>query len=98
MSTKKFVELSQKKLEEMLCGLCLRKGEKSRLFEICVKYGVPITYPNLFNDDTHYPLWGVSKKGIGLVGTVIMNYLSQNIGTIFESLDELEEYLKGDQQ
>lgn len=96
MATKKILVLSQKKPEEMLCGLCLRKGEKSRLYEICVKYGVPITYPNLFNDNNHYPLWGVSKKGIGLVGTVIMNYLRQNNGTIFESLDELEEYLKVD--
>ena len=61
---------------------------------ICVKYNIPITYPDLFSDDTHYYLWGISKKGIGLVGTIIMNYLSYNSGTIFHTLDELEEYLK----
>lgn len=32
-------------------------------------------------------MWGISKKGIGLVGTIIMNYLSYNNGTIFHTLD-----------
>lgn len=95
MSTTKFEELSKKKLEDELCGLVLKEGEKKRLYEICIKYGVPIKYPNLFIDDTHYYLWGISKNGIGLVGTVIMHYLNENNGKIFNSLDELEEYLKG---
>lgn len=95
MSTTKFEELSKKKLEDELCGLVLKEGEKKRLYEICIKYGVPIKYPNLFIDDTHYYLWGIRKSGIGLVGTVIMHYLNENNGKIFNSLDELEEYLKG---
>ena len=36
------------------------------------------------------------EKGIGLISTVIMNYLSVNNGTIFQSLDVLEDYLKGE--
>lgn len=94
MSMKKFEELAANVKVKSLCGLFLKKGEKSRLYEICIKYGIPISYPSLFAVDTHYYLWGISKKGIGLVGTVIMNYLSENNGTIFQSLDELEEYLK----
>ena len=95
MSTTKFEELSKKKLEDELCGLVLKEGEKKRLYEICIKYGVPIKYPNLFIDDTHYYLWGIRKSGIALVSTVIMHYLKENNGKIFDSLDELEEYLKG---
>lgn len=95
MSTKRLEELANKKLEEELCGLVLGKGEKNRLHNICIKYGIPITYPRLFEDDTHYYLWGIRKSGIGLVSTVIMHYLKENNGKIFDSLDELEEYLKG---
>lgn len=95
MSTTKFEELSKKKLEDELCGLVLKEGEKKRLYDICIKYGIPIKYPNLFIDDTHYYLWGIRKSGIALVSTVIMHYLNENNGKIFNSLDELEEYLKG---
>ena len=94
--------MSMKKLENFesniqiktLCGLCLKKGEKRRLYEICIKYGVTISYPNLFVDDTHYYLWGINKEGIGLISTIVINYLGENNGTIFQNLDELEEYLK----
>lgn len=78
-----------------LFGLLLKKGEKNRLYDMCIKYGIEITYPNLFADDTHYYLWGIRENSIGLIGTVIMNYLQDN-GTIFQSLDELEDYLKGE--
>ena len=75
--------------------MVLKEGEKSRLYDICIKYGIPITYPRLFEDDTHYYLWGIRKSGIALASTVIMHYLKENNGKIFDSLDELEEYLKG---
>ena len=77
-----------------LYGLLLKEGEKGKLYEICNKYSIPITYPSLFNDDTHYYFWGIRKCGIGLVGVFILKYLSEN-GTVFYSLNELEEYLKG---
>jgi len=94
MSMKKLEEMTERTLKE-LCGLCLKKGEKGKLHELCVKYGIPITYPSLFADDTHYYLWGIKKNGIGLISTVIMNCLSENNGKIVHSLEELEEYLKG---
>lgn len=94
MSIKRLDELKANVKAKSLCGLVLKKGEKRRLYEICIKNNIPITYPSIFNDDTHYYLWGISKEGIGLVGTIIMNYLSENNGTIFNSLDELENYLK----
>lgn len=92
----KLKEISNKTLDG-LCGLYLKKGEKNRLYEICIKYGVPITYPSLFTDDNHYYLWGIKKdKSIGLISTVIMNCLSENNGTIFYTLEELEGYLIGE--
>lgn len=88
--------MSIKKLEK-LCGLFLKKGEKERLKEICIKYNIPITYPSLFDNDSHYYFWGIRKTGIGLISTIIMNHLNDNNGTIFNSLYELEDYLqKGD--
>lgn len=96
MSNERLERLEASVVSKTLCGLYLKKGEKSRLYDICIKYGIPITYPKLFADDTHYYLWGVRKTSIGLIGTVIMNSIEQNNGTILHSLDELEEYLKGE--
>lgn len=78
---------------ENLCGLFLKHGEKQRLYEICINHNIPIKYPDLFNNDNHYYFWGIRREGIGLISVVIMNYLNDNNGTIFHSLDELEEYL-----
>ena len=95
MSMIKLEEFKTKDVSKSLYGLFLKKGEKSKLYDICIKYNIPIRYPNLFIDDTHYYLWGISENGIGLIGTIIMNHLSYSNGTIFNSLDELEQYLKG---
>lgn len=94
MSIKKLEDFEANVVSKLLCGLYLKKGEKSKLYNLCIKYGIPITYHSLFDDDTHYYLWGISKKSVGLISTVIMNYLSVNNGTIFQTLDELEEYLE----
>ena len=85
--------MSMKKLEN-LCGLFLKKGEKEKLYELCIRYDIPISYPKLLNDDNHYYLWGIRKTGVGLIGTIIMNYLNDNGGTIFHSLVELKIYLE----
>ena len=95
MSVERLEKFEACKVAKLLCGLVLHEGEKGRLYYICVKYNIPITYPDLFSDDTHYYLWGIRKSGIALVSTVIMHYLNENNGKIFNSLDELEEYLKG---
>lgn len=93
MAMKKLEENSKKTIEK-LCGLVLGKGEKRKLYELCIKYHIPISYPDLFMDNNDYYLWGISKDGVGLVGTIIMHHLKENNGKIFNSLDELEEYLK----
>lgn len=93
MSLEKFEKLVKNESTQLLCGLFLKVGEKHKLYNICIKYNIVITYPNLFSDDTHYYLWGISENGIGLISTIIMNYLEINNGIIFQSLNELEEYL-----
>ena len=94
MSVERLEKFEVSKIAKSLCGLVLHEGEKGRLYDICVKYNIPITYPDLFLDDTHYYLWGIRKTGIGLIGTIIMNYLEENNGTVFYSLNELEKYLE----
>ena len=96
MSIKNLKQYEASVVTKSLKGLVLKEGEKTKLYDICIKYNVPITYPSLFEDDVHHSLWGISEKGIGLIGTIIMNYLSENDGTIFQSLDELEDYIKGE--
>ena len=93
MSIEKLKKYEASVVAKSLYGLYLEEGEKERLYELCITYGIPITYPRLFEDDNHYYLWGIRKDGIGLISTLIMNYLDKN-GVIFQSLDELEESLK----
>ena len=52
-----------------LIGLVLNDGEKSRIKELCLKYGIPITFPTLFDDNINYHLWAFNKGGIGLAGS-----------------------------
>ena len=96
MLVDKLKEYEASVTSKILCGLYLKEGEKSRLYDICLKHEIPITYPSLFVDNKHYYLWGISKKGIGLIGTIIMRGLEENNGIIFQTLEQLEEYLKGE--
>lgn len=70
-------------------------GEENDLFEVCIKYGIPITYPQLFNkDEPHHYMWVFNKNGIGLIGTIIMLNLSKNKGKIFHGINEVKEFFK----
>ena len=57
MSMEKLEKYASDVKIKSLCGLYLKEGEKRKLYEICIKYNIPITYPTLFSDDTHYYLW-----------------------------------------
>lgn len=58
MSGERLEKFEVSKVAKSLCGLVLQEGEKGRLYDICVKYNILITYQDLFSDDTHYYLWG----------------------------------------
>ena len=66
MSMKKLEQFDAIDVSKSLCGLFLKEGEKNKLYELCIKYEIEIHYPNLFTDDTHYSLWGISKKFFNL--------------------------------
>ena len=75
-------------------GLVLNEGETQKLKELCERYKIPITYPELFDEEkSRQSLWAFDYQGIGLVGTQIMRYFSQNNIKIFHGIGELEEYL-----
>ena len=60
MSVKNLKQYEASVVTKSLKGLVLNEGEKSKLYDICIKYNVPITYPSLFEDYAHYYLWGIS--------------------------------------
>ncbi|MCR4661386.1 MAG: hypothetical protein K5765_05205 [Clostridia bacterium] len=81
-----------KKLFNEMYGLVINDGEKSALHNLCVKYNIPITYPELFSDSTEYNLWGINNDGIGLLGTFMMNKLPKD--KIIHGVKELELYIQ----
>ena len=76
-------------------GLVLNEGETKNLKELCIKYNIPITYPDLFNEDEPFhPMWAFSRGGIGLSGTAVMRCFSERGIRIFRGVEELENFLK----
>lgn len=66
--------------------------ERNQLHDLCVKYNIPVLYPELFKQKKIQNLWGVSKTGIGLVGTVVARSTPKE--RVLHSLNELENVLK----
>lgn len=48
--------------------------ERNLLYKLCVENNISITYPELFKQRKIHRLWGISKSGVGLVGTVIARH------------------------
>lgn len=79
-----------KKENDELIGLVLEENEKSELYKLCKQYKIQVPYKSLFQDDVNYHLWGFSKKGIGLVGTLLI----RNLKTVLHGVDEFKTYLE----
>jgi len=65
------------------------REERDQLKALCIKHNIPLTYPELFEEENIQHLWGINNDGIGLVGTVIARYTPKD--HIIHSLEELEE-------
>ena len=64
------------------------KEERNQLRDLCVKYNIPILYPEPFKEKKVHHLWGFSKSGVGLVGTAIARYTPKD--HLIHSIEELE--------
>lgn len=67
------------------------KKERKFLKEFCIKNNIPITYPNLFRSIRLNHLWIISKKGVGLGGTLIFRNLSSE--QIIKDINDLDRIL-----
>lgn len=75
------------KHDDLYVVIISTKKERKQLYDLCVKYNIPILYPELFKEKKIYNLWGISKSGIGLVGTAIVRSVPNN--KIIHSINEL---------
>lgn len=80
------------KHDDLYVVIISTKEERNQLYDLCVKYNIPILYPELFIEKKIYNLWGISKSGIGLVGTAIARNTKKDM--IFHSLYSLEEAIQ----
>lgn len=80
------------KHDDLYVVIISTKKERNQLYDLCVKYNIPILYPELFEEKKIYNLWGISKSGIGLVGTIIAKHISKSY--IFHSIEELKKLIK----
>lgn len=76
-------------MEEVI-GLVIKGNEKQKLKEICIKYNIPLSFEELFEDDNEYHLWAFNRFGIGLAGVQIM----MNSRLIIHGLSDFENYIK----
>ena len=75
--------------EDQMIGFVLEPNERNGFAALCKRYDIPILYPRLFKGKPHR-LWGISKRGVGLLGTEVMRRLKK----ICHGLAEAEEYMK----
>lgn len=81
-----------------LYGLVLNnKKEKKQLLDLCNKEGIPIMFPELFEDDKEYHLWAFDINGIALAGTMIMRHLSSEGAKICHGVKDMEEFLSSEE-
>lgn len=81
---------------EMYALLLPENESKFVLKEICDRFGIEFTYPELLDDDVHYYRWLISDQGIGLVGNIVLlNEFTNKKRTdkVFRSLTQLEDFL-----
>ncbi|MBQ9266217.1 MAG: hypothetical protein IJ186_04035 [Bacilli bacterium] len=76
-------------MEEVI-GLVIEGNEKQKLKEICIKYNIPLSFEELFEDANEYHLWAFNRFGIGLAGVQIM----MNLKLIIHGLSDFENYIK----
>lgn len=76
-------------MEEVI-GLVIEGNEKQKLKKICIKYNIPLSFEELFEDDNEYHLWAFNCFGIGLAGVQII----MNLKLIIYGLCDFENYIK----
>lgn len=74
-------------------GLVLYEGERGKLLELCMKEGIEITFPELFDESKPMKyLWGFSVNGIGGLGTHVMRAFKKDGVKIIHGVDALTEF------
>ena len=80
-----------------LFGLLLGDGEREKLHELCVREGIPITFPELFDKDAPMKyMWSFNINGIGGAGTIVMRHLKADGIPIIHGVKELEEFFSSE--
>lgn len=75
------------KHDDLYVVIISNKRERNHLYELCVKYNIPILYPELFKEKKLHRLWGVSKTGVGLVATMVIRNTSED--HVLNAIDDL---------
>lgn len=82
----------ERKQNDLYVVVISTREERDQLKALCIKHNIPLTYPELFEEENIQPLWGINSDGIGLVGTAVARFTPKN--QIIYSLDKLEQILK----
>lgn len=81
----------ERKQNDLYVVVISTREERDQLKALCIKHNIPLTYPELFEEENIQPLWGISNDGIGLVGTVIARNAPKD--HIIRSIEELDNIL-----
>lgn len=78
----------ERKQNDLYVVVISTREERDQLKALCIKHNIPLTYPELFEEENIQPLWGINNDGVGLVGTVIVRHTPKE--NIFHSIIDLE--------
>ena len=82
------MSIQERKQNDHYVVVISSREERDQLKALCIKHNISLTYPELFKEKKIQPLWGISKSGVGLVGTIIARNTPKD--HIFHSIDELD--------
>lgn len=83
-----FMSEQERKQNDLYVVVISAREERDQLKTLCIKHNIPLTYPELFEEENIQPLWGINNDGVGLAGTVIARYTPKE--HVFHSITDLE--------
>lgn len=81
----------ERKQNDVYLVVISTREERNQLKALCIKHNIPLTYPELFEEENIQSLWGISIDGIGLVGTEIASNVPKD--HIIRSIEKLDNIL-----
>ena len=79
------------KKDDLFIVIISSKKERKNLYDYCLSHNIPILYKEIFTSRKLNRLYGISRSGVGLVGTIIARNTPKD--NVFSSLEQFTKWV-----